>query len=148
MLGAFLGQFYKIFVLVPVIALIAAAELAGAVYCGCGLLRPLWHFALMATSLQIGYVAIPVSYAVLDLLLERIAAQSDRPRVVIIRVVAADGTAPLRFARTLGGQSWHRGFDESETDFAERVVLLAASRHRFGMPPIPVILGGDPPHAN
>jgi len=68
MLGAFLGQFYKYFVLVPVIALIAAAELAGAVYYGYGLLRPLWHFALMATSLQIGYVAIPISYAVLDLL--------------------------------------------------------------------------------
>ncbi len=68
MLGAFLAQFYKYFILVPVIALISAAELAGAVYCECGLLRPLWHFALMATSLQIGYVAIPVSYAVLDLL--------------------------------------------------------------------------------
>jgi hypothetical protein len=68
MLGAFLGQFYKFFVLIPVIALIFAAEIVGATYCGCGLLRPLSHFALMATSLQIGYVAIPISYAVLDLL--------------------------------------------------------------------------------
>ncbi len=68
MLGAFLGHFYKFFVLIPVIVLIFAAEFAGAVYCGCGLLRPLSHFALMATSLQIGYVAIPVCHTVFDLL--------------------------------------------------------------------------------
>jgi hypothetical protein len=68
LLGAFLGQFYKVFILVPVIALVLAGEFGKAIYFGLGLLRPLFEFALISTSLQIGYIAIPAVTTVFDLL--------------------------------------------------------------------------------
>jgi hypothetical protein len=81
LLGAFLGQFYKVFVLAPVIAIVLTGEFGKAIYCGLGLWRPLCEFALMTTSLQIGYVAIPFLYTVVDLLrrakLQRRQARSE-----------------------------------------------------------------------
>jgi hypothetical protein len=68
LLGAFLGQVCKVFVLLPVIGVVLAGEVARAVYFGLGLARPLWEFALMTTSLQIGYVAVPLFYCVMDML--------------------------------------------------------------------------------
>lgn len=66
LLGAFLGRFFKVFVLAPVIAIILAGEFGKAIAFHLGVWRPLCEFALMTASLQIGYVAIPILCAVLD----------------------------------------------------------------------------------
>jgi hypothetical protein len=67
LLGAFLGQFCRVFVLLPIIAVVLASEFGKAFYFGLGLGRPLCEFALMSTSLQLGYVAFPAFYTVLKL---------------------------------------------------------------------------------
>jgi hypothetical protein len=64
LLGACLGQFCRVFVLFPVIALVLAGEFGKAFYFGFGFWRSLFEFALISTSLQIGYVAIPAFYTV------------------------------------------------------------------------------------
>ncbi len=65
LVGAVLARFYNVFILVPAIALVLAAVLGRAFYFQQGLLRPAVEFALIITSLQIGYVAIPISYVVM-----------------------------------------------------------------------------------
>ena len=65
LLGAILGQFFKVLVLTPAFALILAAVLGRAIYFEHGLLRPAWEFAVLITSLQIGYVVIPIFYVVM-----------------------------------------------------------------------------------
>jgi hypothetical protein len=65
MVGAVLARFYNVLILIPAFALILAAVLGRAFYFQHGLLRPAVEFALLITSLQIGYVAIPISHVVM-----------------------------------------------------------------------------------
>jgi hypothetical protein len=67
LLGAFLSQFCRVFVLLPVIAFVLVGEFGTAIYFGLGFWRPLFEFARISTSLQIGYVAIPAFFAILNL---------------------------------------------------------------------------------
>jgi hypothetical protein len=62
LLGAFLGRFFKVLVLVPACALILAAVLAGSPDAEHGLLRSLFEFAVLNATLQIGYVFGLLSY--------------------------------------------------------------------------------------
>jgi hypothetical protein len=56
LLGAVLGRFFKVLVLVPACALVLAVVLVRSADGERGLLRPLLEFAVLITSLQIGYV--------------------------------------------------------------------------------------------
>jgi hypothetical protein len=57
LLGAVLGRFFKVLVLVPACALVLAAVLVGSADVEHGLLRRLLEFAVLIASLQIGYVS-------------------------------------------------------------------------------------------
>ncbi len=57
LLGAVLGRFFKVLVLVPAGALALAAALVRSAAVEHGLLRPLVEFAVLIISLQIGYVS-------------------------------------------------------------------------------------------
>ena len=65
LLGAVLARFCNILILVPAFALIFASIVAKAFYFHLGLQHPALEFALLITSLQIGYVAIPISFVVM-----------------------------------------------------------------------------------
>ena len=56
LLGAILGRFFKVLVLAPACALVLAVVLVKSADREHGLLRPLLEFAVLITSLQIGYV--------------------------------------------------------------------------------------------
>lgn len=56
LLGVVLGRFFKVWVLVPACAFVLAAVLVRSADAEHGLLRPLLEFAVLITSLQIGYV--------------------------------------------------------------------------------------------
>ena len=56
LLGATLGRFFKVLVLVPACAFVFVAILVRSAYVEHGLLRPLLEYAVLITSLQIGYV--------------------------------------------------------------------------------------------
>jgi hypothetical protein len=56
LLGAALGRFFKVLVLVPACAFVLAAVLVRSADVEHGLLRPLLEFAVLITSLQIAYV--------------------------------------------------------------------------------------------
>jgi hypothetical protein len=56
LLGAVLGLFFNVLVLVPACAFVLAAVLVGSANGEHGLLRPLLEFVVLVTSLQIGYV--------------------------------------------------------------------------------------------
>jgi hypothetical protein len=62
LLGAILGRFFKVLVLVPACALVLAAVLVRSAAVEHGLLRPLLEFAVLITSLQIGYVSSVLSF--------------------------------------------------------------------------------------
>jgi len=62
LLGAVLGRFFKVLVLVPACALVLAAVLAGSEGVEHGLLRPLLEFAGLITGLQIGYASGLLSF--------------------------------------------------------------------------------------
>ena len=62
LLGAILGRFFKVWVLVPACALVLAAVLVRSADVEHGLLRPLVEFAVLITSLQIGYVSGLLSF--------------------------------------------------------------------------------------
>jgi hypothetical protein len=62
LLGAVLGRFFKVLVLVPACAFILAAILVRSADVEHGLLRPLLEFAVLITSLQIGYVSGLLSF--------------------------------------------------------------------------------------
>jgi hypothetical protein len=49
-LGAFLGQFCRVFVLLPIMAVVLASELGNACYFGLGFGHSLCEFALISTS--------------------------------------------------------------------------------------------------
>jgi len=66
LLGAVLGRFFKVLVLVPACALVLAAVLAGSADVEHGLLRPLLEFAALIASLQIGYVSGLLSFFILS----------------------------------------------------------------------------------
>ncbi len=57
LLGAVLGQFFKVLVLVPAGAFVLATVLVRSTDGDHGLLRPLLEFAVLIASLQIGYVS-------------------------------------------------------------------------------------------
>ncbi|MGB8900029.1 MAG: hypothetical protein WCC90_12705 [Methylocella sp.] len=63
LLGAILGRFFTVLVLVPAFALSLAMVVASSAYFGHTLLRALLEFAVLITSLQIGYVSGVVSHA-------------------------------------------------------------------------------------
>jgi hypothetical protein len=63
LLGAVLGRFFKVLVLVPG-ALVLAAVLVGSADGEHGLLRPLLEFAGLITSLQIGYASGLLSFSI------------------------------------------------------------------------------------
>jgi hypothetical protein len=63
LLGAILGRFFKVLVLVPACALVLAVVLVKSADGEHGLLRPLLEFAVLITSLQIGYVFSLVSHS-------------------------------------------------------------------------------------
>jgi hypothetical protein len=62
LLGAVLGRFFKVLVLVPACAFILAVILVRSADVEHGLLRPLLEFAVLITSLQIGYVSGLLSF--------------------------------------------------------------------------------------
>ena len=64
LLGAVLGRFFKVLVLVPACALVLAVVLVRSADGEHGLLRPLLEFAVLITSLQIGYVVGLVSHSI------------------------------------------------------------------------------------
>jgi hypothetical protein len=62
LLGAVLGRFFKVLVLVPACALVLAAVFVRSADGEHGLLRPLLEFAVLITSLQTGYVSGLLSF--------------------------------------------------------------------------------------
>jgi hypothetical protein len=64
LLGAVLGRFFKALVLVPACAFLLAAVVVRSVNGEHGLLRLLLEFAVLITSLQIGYVFGLVSHSI------------------------------------------------------------------------------------
>ena len=64
LVGAVLGRFFKVLVLVPACALVLAVVLVRSADGEHGLLRPLLEFAVLITSLQIGYVFGMVSHSI------------------------------------------------------------------------------------
>jgi hypothetical protein len=62
LLGAILGRFFNVLVLAPAFALSLAMVVASFAYFGHDLLRPLLEFAVLITSLQIGYVSGLLSF--------------------------------------------------------------------------------------
>jgi hypothetical protein len=57
LLGAVLGRFFKVLVLIPVCAFVLAAVLVRSPDVEHGLLRPFLEFAMLTATLQIGYVS-------------------------------------------------------------------------------------------
>jgi hypothetical protein len=64
LLGAILGRFFTVLVLVPAFALSLAMVVASSAYFGHSLLRALLEFAVLITSLQIGYVSGVFSFLI------------------------------------------------------------------------------------
>jgi hypothetical protein len=64
LLGAVLGRSFKVLVLVPACAFALATVLVRSAIGEQGLLRPLLEFAVLITSLQIGYVFGLVSHSI------------------------------------------------------------------------------------
>ena len=64
LLGAILGRFFNVRVLAPAFALSLAMVVAGSAYFGHSLLRALLEFAVLITSLQIGYVSGVLSFLI------------------------------------------------------------------------------------
>src|ERR1700730_4024339 len=64
LLGAVLGRFFKVLVLVPACAFLLVAVLVRSADGEHGLLRPLLEFAVLITSLQIGYVSGLLSFLI------------------------------------------------------------------------------------
>ena len=56
LLGAILGRFFKVLILVPACALTLAMVVASSAYFGYSLPRAVLEFIVLITSLQIGYV--------------------------------------------------------------------------------------------
>ncbi len=63
--GAALARFYNVLILIPAFALILAVVVGMEFYLNVGLIRAALEFALLIASLQIGYVALPISYVVM-----------------------------------------------------------------------------------
>ncbi|MGH6811810.1 MAG: hypothetical protein ACREDM_05505 [Methylocella sp.] len=57
LLGAVLGRFFRVWVLVPACAFVLAAVLVRSAYIGQGLLHTLVEFAVLNATLIIGYVS-------------------------------------------------------------------------------------------
>jgi hypothetical protein len=64
LLGAILGRFFKVLVLIPACAFVLAAVLVRSADVERGLLRPFFEFAVLITSLQIGYVSGLLSHCI------------------------------------------------------------------------------------
>jgi hypothetical protein len=64
LVGAILGRFFKVLVLLPVFALTLAVALVRTAYLGHDLLHLALEFAVLVTSLQIGYAASLFSGAI------------------------------------------------------------------------------------
>ena len=64
LLGAVLGRFFKVLVLGPASAFVLVVVLVRSADGEHGLLRPLLEFAVLITSLQIGYVFGLVSHSI------------------------------------------------------------------------------------
>jgi len=62
LLGAILGRFFKVLVLVPACTLVLAAVLVRSAAVEHGLLHPLLEFAVLNATLQIGYVSGALSF--------------------------------------------------------------------------------------
>jgi hypothetical protein len=75
LLGAVLGRFFKVLVLVPACAFLLAAVLVRSAYFGHDLLRPLLELAVLITSLQIGYVS-----GLLSFLIPSVSQRQGKPR--------------------------------------------------------------------
>lgn len=75
LLGAVLGRFFKVLVLVPACAFLLATVLVRSADVEHGLLRPLLEFAVLITSLQIGYVS-----GLLSFLLPSVSQRHGKPR--------------------------------------------------------------------
>jgi ABC-type uncharacterized transport system permease subunit len=87
LLGAVLARFYNVLILVPAFALIFASIVAQAFYLHLGVLQPAVEFALLITSLQIGYVAIPISFVVMAPL-RRIKRRSSKCSTTHVPIIA------------------------------------------------------------
>ena len=74
-LGAVFGRFFKVLVLVPACALVLAVVLVRSADGEHGLLRPLLEFAVLITSLQIGYVS-----GLLSFLIPSVSQRQGKPR--------------------------------------------------------------------
>jgi hypothetical protein len=62
LLGAILGRFFKVLVLIPMCAFVLAAVLVRSAAVEHDLLRPLLEFAVLNAALQIGYVSSLLSF--------------------------------------------------------------------------------------
>jgi hypothetical protein len=62
LLGAVLGRFFKVLVLVPACVSVLAVVLVRSANLENGLLRPILEFAVLITSLQIGYASGLLSF--------------------------------------------------------------------------------------
>jgi hypothetical protein len=88
LLGAVLGRFFKVFVLVPACTLILAAVIVRSADVGHGLLRSLLEFAVLITSLQIGYASGMLSH----LISSRNATEKSARARALLHQLAATGT--------------------------------------------------------
>ena len=75
LLGATLGRFFKVLVLVPACAFVLAAVLVRSANGEHGLLRPLLEFVVLITSLQIGYAS-----GLLSRLIPSVSENAGEPR--------------------------------------------------------------------
>jgi hypothetical protein len=118
LLGAFLSQFYRVFILFPVIVFVVVGEFGKAIYFGLGFWRPLFEFALISTSLQIGYVAIPAFFVILNLS-RRVGLQRGQ-----VRAGARYGTSSFSFPKPLISTHRPTTFGSSKRRLVGRVAKL------------------------
>jgi len=64
LLGAVLGRFFKVLVLVPACAFVLAAVVVRSTNGEHGLLRPILEFAVLNATLQIGYISGLLSFSI------------------------------------------------------------------------------------
>jgi len=84
LLGAVLARFYNVLILVPAFALIFASIVVKSFCFHFGLLRPAVEFALLITSLQIGYAAVPISFVVMAPWIKRRSSKCSTTHAPII----------------------------------------------------------------
>ena len=99
LLGAVVGRFFKVLVLVPACASLLAAVLVRSADGEHGLLRPLLEFAVLNATLQIGYVSGLLSYYITGSMLRphgkrRTSSRIATPREILAPIVSGVNQRP------------------------------------------------------